>query len=504
MITLSGPALADVDRQSALYESLRRIHPRLAAKDPSIWGESAREEASIRLNWVDLPTSSRALLPIIANLSSTFGAFTNVILCGMGGSSLGPEVIAATYGKRIFILDSTDPDYLAHALDSEMSSTVIIIGSKSGSTLETSSQRLFFERHLVDAGLSPQKHIVIVTDPGSPLDTESRAQGYAVINADPNVGGRFSVLSAFGLVPSALCGAPIAELIESASKTKSAFLNDPSVVLDTAYLLTAVVQQYCGFTDDRSGLPGLSDWIEQLIAESTGKDGKGRLPVVTESAAAARAVGFGITFADGGDLNVVGDLGSQFIFWEWVTALVGAALGIDPFNQPNVTEAKEQSSSLLKEWNGRVPSLVPNSVEGELEFYGPTLQELLSQVEPDGYIAIMAYLDRIAQSDLAELRSIIAERTGRPVTFGWGPRFLHSTGQFHKAGQPNGVFLQISGECSENFLVPTKNYSFETLINAQCQGDGRALAARGYPVTRIHLRDRRSGVDELLALAKKI
>lgn len=489
-----------IDRESALYQNLHHASDRLARKDSSLWGPAAQAEASIRLNWVDLPHASLALLPVLEELKQKFAGTERLILCGMGGSSLGPEVIAATFKKELFILDSTDPDYLARALSGDFSRSVIIVGSKSGSTLETSSQKLFFEKLLSDKGLNPAEHMVVVTDPDSPLDIQARALGYTVINADPHVGGRFSVLSAFGLVPAALCGVDCAALLSDARAVRDQL----SAAVDVAYLLATQTKQYCGFTDSGSELPGLSDWIEQLIAESTGKDGTGRLPVVTESVAEARAVGFGITYSSGGDLDVVAPLGAHFIFWEWVTALLGVALAIDPFNQPNVTEAKEQSSALLSRWGGSVPVVEPTSSQGEIDIYGPTLTELIAQIPRDGYLAIMAYLDREGDRQLAELRSILASKTGRPVTFGWGPRFLHSTGQFHKAGQPNGVFLQISGECRHDFEVPGKGYTFRTLINAQCQGDGIALAARKYPTTRLHLRNRKAGLSQLLAEAKAL
>lgn len=501
---ITGRALEKVDRGSDLYRQLLSFHPRLAQKDPTLWGRAAEAEASIRLNWVDLPESSQELLPIIERAKESFQHCSHLILCGMGGSSLGPEVIAATYKRSIFIMDSTDPDYISHSLDSDLSRTLIIIGSKSGSTLETSAQRALFQELLAARGLDPTRHMLIVTDPGSPLDQSSRAEGFSVINADPHVGGRFSVLSAFGLVPSAFCGVDVGGILRDASLEKTHLLNDPSPVIDCVYLLLTQSRQYLGFTDSGSGLPGLSDWIEQLIAESTGKDGTGRLPVVTESVESACAAGFGITFAEGGDLNLVAPLGAHFIFWEWATALLGAALEIDPFNQPNVTEAKEQTASLLRQWGADAPQERPHTSDGALEYFGDELDRIVASVKPDGYIAIMAYLDRRGQSQLLELRRILEDKCGRPVTFGWGPRFLHSTGQFHKAGQPNGTFIQISGEPSVDLDVPGQIYSFETLLAAQCQGDGRALQARGYPVTRIHLRNRSAGVTELLEKAAKL
>ena len=517
---ISGPSLSAVDRESDLYRKLREAHTRIAQKDAQTWGSKASAEAAIRLNWVDLPEASQLLLPQISEIVEKFSAHSRVVLCGMGGSSLGPEVIALTYKRDIFIFDSTDPNYARHAIGDDLSTTVVVVSSKSGSTIETSSQRALFQSQFEAAGLNPIEHMLFVTDPGSPLDLEVRADGYSVINADPNVGGRFSVLSAFGLVPSALAGAPIGELLADASAEKSSFLADDQVILDVAYLLVDQAKQYIAFTDADSAVPGLSDWIEQLIAESTGKDATGRLPIATEDTARARIGGaFTVAFTSalagtsagtGADLTVEGSLGAHFIFWEWVTALMGAALTIDPFNQPNVTEAKEQTAACLAEWNNAVPVLSPTCTEKSVEVFGDgqslkdALATFIEDVKDGGYIAIMAYLDRRDDAKIAELRSILAQKSGHPTSFGWGPRFLHSTGQFHKGGQKNGSFLQITGETSVDYLIPGRGYSLRTLLFGQAIGDNRALATRKYPLLRLHLQNRSAGIDEILAAAKSL
>ena len=509
---ISGPALQSIDRESELYRKLRDTHPRIAQKDASTWGPKAAAEAAIRLNWVDLPESSQELLPEIAAVVEKFSARSRIVLCGMGGSSLGPEVIALTYKKEIFIFDSTDPNYALHAIGKDLSSTLVVVSSKSGSTIETSSQRALFQGQFEKAGLNPVDHILFVTDPGSPLDIEVRANGFTVINADPNVGGRFSVLSAFGLTPSALAGAPIAQLLADASAEKRAFLNDSQAILDVAYLLVTQADQYIAFTDAGSSVPGLSDWIEQLIAESTGKDGIGRLPIASEDIARARLGGaFTVAYAGtGADLVVEGSLGAHFIFWEWVTALIGAAIKIDPFNQPNVTEAKEQTAACLAEWNNVVPALTPACTEKSVEIFGDgqslkdALATFIEDVKDGGYIAIMAYLDRRDDAKVAELRAILAEKSGHPTSFGWGPRFMHSTGQFHKGGQKNGSFLQITGETSIDYEIPGRSYSLRTLLFAQAIGDNRALATRKYPLLRLHLQNRSAGIDEILAAARSL
>ena len=509
---ISGPITSQINRESDLYRLLLKAHSRIALKDPTTWGAKATAEAAIRLNWVDLPESSEALLPLINETVAKFAHCNRIVLCGMGGSSLGPEVIALTYKKEIFIFDSTDPNYARHALGNNLKTTVVIVSSKSGSTIETSSQRTLFQQSFQAAGLDPLRHMLFVTDPDSPLDREVRTSGFSVVNADPNVGGRFSVLSAFGLVPSALAGVPIAEILRDARSEKEGFLHSPEGIVDTAYLLLAQSRQYIAFTDNNSQVPGLSDWIEQLIAESTGKDGTGRLPIATESAQVA-SIGGALTVGFAGaetDLIVEGPLGAHFIFWEWVTALMGAGLKIDPFNQPNVTEAKEQTSACLAEWNNALPPLTPTVTEKSVDIFGDgqSLQDALAtfieDVKDGGYIAIMAYLDRRDDAKITELRAILANKSGKPTSFGWGPRFLHSTGQFHKGGQKNGSFLQITGETDLDFHLADKPFSLRTLLMAQAIGDNRALAARKYPLLRLHLQNRSAGIDEILAAAKKL
>ena len=511
MISIKGSAVSMIDRESKEYKSLQAFHERLKSKDSTIWGPEAQAEAAVRLNWIDLPESSRDLLPQFDALAAKHRDKSNVILCGMGGSSLGPEVIAQTFSKKLFVLDSTDPNYVGHALAFDLAKSVVVVSSKSGSTIETSSQRALFEGAFKDAGLNPVDHMVFVTDPGSPLDKQVREGGFTVVNADPNVGGRFSVLSPFGLVPAALIGVDVSVLLDNASDTKKVFFADSQTMCDIAYLLSFVSEQYVAYTDEGSGMPGLSDWIEQLVAESTGKNQVGRLPIVAETSHNGREGGaFTIAFAGNADLVVEGDLASQFIVWEWVTALVGAALAIDPFNQPNVTEAKAQTSALLEEWKGVLPTFTPDLTDGSVQVFGTgnsatdAITQMIAHIPTDGYIAIMAYLDRKDDAAIAELRAILADKSGRPVTFGWGPRFLHSTGQFHKGGQQNGFFLQITGDATKDIAIPGQSYGFKTLVAAQALGDGKALASRKYPLLRFNLTNRAAGISELLDAVKSL
>jgi glucose-6-phosphate isomerase len=498
---LSGKSAQDSNSQ--ITARLQAVTDKLAKKDSTLWGPAAAAEASIRLNWIDLPKSSRQLLPQLDALSAWARSnnLTEIVLCGMGGSSLAPEVIAATYKKKLTVLDSTDPLQIKLAIPSNLGNSLFIIGSKSGSTIETSSQKSFFENLLRSNGLEPKDHLVIVTDPNSPLDLDSRSKGYRVINADPNVGGRFSALSAFGLVPAALIGVDVSEMLDDADHASQEFSLPGSVPVEIAAKLFEFGNQFVTFCEENSPAPGLSDWIEQLIAESTGKDQTGRLPVVINSSTQNQ---FGLTvgFAQGNfDLIVEASLGAQFILWEWVTALLCFALEVDPFNQPNVTEAKEQTSIVLKSKQSLVDFksllMLENS---DYQIYSnrsvANLAEFLKQ--PVEYFAVMAYLTRGVDNKISDLQEFISGKSGKPTTFGWAPRFLHSTGQFHKGGQPNGGFIQITGESEIDLPVPGTDFTFNDLLMAQAIGDGVALRKRDYPFIQIHLKNRKAGISKLL------
>ena len=498
---LSGKSAQDSNSQ--ITARLQAVTDKLAKKDSTLWGPAAAAEASIRLNWIDLPKSSRQLLPQLDALSAwaRSNKLTEIVLCGMGGSSLAPEVIAATYKKKLTVLDSTDPLQIKLAIPSNLGNSLFIIGSKSGSTIETSSQKSFFEDLLRSNGLEPKDHLVVVTDPNSPLDLDSRLKGYRVINADPNVGGRFSALSAFGLVPAALIGVDVSEMLDDADHASQEFSLPGSVPVEIAAKLFEFGNQFVTFCEENSPAPGLSDWIEQLIAESTGKDQTGRLPVVINRST-QNGFGLRVGFAPGDfDLIVEASLGAQFILWEWVTALLCFALEVDPFNQPNVTEAKEQTSIVLKSKKSLVDFksllMLENS---DYQIYSnrsvANLAEFLKQ--PVEYFAVMAYLTRGVDNKISDLQEFISGKSGKPTTFGWAPRFLHSTGQFHKGGQPNGGFIQITGESEIDLPVPGTDFTFNDLLMAQAIGDGVALRKRDYPFIQIHLKNRKAGISKLL------
>lgn len=284
-IHTSGAARAAIDETvPALVHDL--VASRITSGDATLWGPAAEAEASVRLGWVEAVSVSRPLVAEIVALRADLNAkgVTRVVLAGMGGSSLAPEVIAQTAGVPLTILDSTAPGQVLAALDEGLADTVLVVSSKSGSTVETDSQRRTFEAAFRDLGIDPVERIVVVTDPGSPLDASAREAGYRVFNADPNVGGRYSALTAFGLVPSGLAGVDIDELLNEAEASLLEVAVDsaenPALRLGAAIAATNPRRDKLGLITDGTHIKGLPDWIEQLIAESTGKEGTGILPVV--------------------------------------------------------------------------------------------------------------------------------------------------------------------------------------------------------------------------------
>ena len=510
------------------------VASRLFAQDATLWGADAEAESRIRLSWVGLPRSSRPLVGEIAALreSLTADGLTHVVLCGMGGSSLAPEVICATAGKPLVVLDSSDPDYVRAALADDLEHSVVVVSSKSGSTVETDSQRRAYEQAFTDAGIDPTTRIVIVTDPGSPLDKESREKGYRVINADPNVGGRYSALTAFGLVPSGLAGVDVEALLDEAESVADVLAADddanPGLRLGAAMGGTDPLRDKLVLVDNGSGIVGFADWAEQLIAESTGKNGTGVLPVVVGGdddpevrwpAADVTVTRLVAEDSDGdapaadaaSEVRVGGALGAQLLLWEVATAVAGRLLGISPFDQPDVESAKKAARELLDQGTGSAaaPAATDGAIEiralggdgawlGDARTVPDALDALFAQLDADrGYVAVMAYLDRLADADLAECRVPLALRTERPVTFGWGPRFLHSTGQFHKGGPPLGVYLQVTATPKEDLAIPGREFTFGDFIASQAGGDAAVLADQGRPVLQLHLTDHDAGLAQL-------
>lgn len=526
-ISVSGAA-ADAVRRTVPALVADLVASGITAQDPVLWGPAAEEEAGKRLGWTEAVAVSRPLVAEIEALRDELEAagVRHIVLAGMGGSSLAPEVITRTARVDLTVLDSTEPGQVRAALGDRLEASALVVSSKSGSTVETDSQRRAYEQAFRDAGIDPTDRIIVVTDPGSPLDESARAAGYRVFNADPNVGGRYSALTAFGLVPSGLAGVDIAEILDEAETIELSLAIDtpdnPGLVLGAAIAATAPLRDKLAIVADGTHIVGFADWAEQLIAESTGKEGTGILPVVLDADApelgeslpdlqVVRLVddaGDSIFTHDrSGDIRVSGTLGAQLLVWEYATAVAGRLLGINPFDQPDVESAKVAARGLLDARPAPEPAaFVADGIEvrGTPEVIGAAsdlvsaVDVLLEELPANGYVSIQAYVDRVAHPEVAKLRDLIAARAGRPVTFGWGPRFLHSTGQFHKGGPAVGVFLQITQTPVDDLAIPERPFTFGQLIAAQASGDASVLAEHGRPVLTLTLTDPAANLGPLI------
>lgn len=525
-VILTGAAREAADRHVPALVG-EKFASRLFAKDHTMWGPAAEDESAKRLGWVDASEVSRPLVAQINELRDAFAAegVDRFVLAGMGGSSLAPEVITKTAGVELFVLDSTDPVMVQAALSKDIARTAAVISSKSGSTVETDSARRAFEKAFTDAGIDAARRMVVVTDPGSPFDESSREAGYrAVFTADPTVGGRFSAMTAFGLVPSGLAGVDLDALLDQVDEAAEVLREDEpenlGLLLGAAMGGTSPLRNKLLIQDLGSGIVGFADWAEQLIAESTGKDGTGVLPVVVAgevpelggTVASDVLPAFLVqedaeTVPDGDAVAVAGSLGAQMLLWEVATAVAGKLLGINPFDQPDVESAKTATRAVLAEKPEATPAVL---VDGSVEIRGAAdllenvdsltqaVEALLSKLPADGYVAVQAYFDRLTWTELEEARPLLAKTTGRPTTFGWGPRFLHSTGQFHKGGPGVGVFLQITADSDTDLEIPGIPFTFGELISAQADGDAQVLEEHGRPVLRLRLTDRETGVSQVL------
>ena len=497
-----------------------RFASRLFARDATLWGEAAQSEASVRLGWVDAHVRGEAVTAEAEALRAELAqqGVDRVILCGMGGSSLAPEVIAARSHAPLIVLDSTHPDQVRAALQ-DLERTAVVVSSKSGSTVETRSQLAACEAAFGEAGIAPSERIIVVTDPGSALQADAAVRGYRTFLADPEVGGRYSALTAFGIVPSVLVGADMRAVLAEASSAAGILSSDemsnPALQLAAA-LAAALPQRYlCGVYTRSAGevdaaAPPLADWIEQLVAESTGKDGRGVLPISLDPSAPELngrlpASELLVELRDGstnvedpawntGEPTIIvsGSLGAQFLLWEVATAALGRLIEVNPFDQPDVEAAKVAARAVLARGARGGPS-----AGGVLSASEP-LVWLTDAASADGYLVIQAYLDRFAEAPLVRLRAALATALGVPVALGFGPRYLHSTGQFHKGGPARGVFLQILDDTVADQPIPGEPGGFAALISAQAAGDRDVLAAQGRPVLTTTV----AGVAPLLAAAE--
>jgi glucose-6-phosphate isomerase len=504
-----------------------RVASRIAAKDFTLWGKPAEAESSIRLGWVNSASDSESLVAGILSLREEFlsKGVDRFVLCGMGGSSLAPEVITKTAGVPLVVLDSTNPEQVAQALSLDIEKTAVIVSSKSGSTVETDSQKRLFEKAFTDAGINKTDRIVIVTDPGSPMEQAAKADGYRIFNADPTVGGRYSALTAFGMVPSGLAGADIQQLLTDAKSAALALAKDTEsnpglqlgAVLANTHLSSARADKV-GIVEGKTSVHGFGDWAEQLIAESTGKDSLGVLPVVLENNApelAAHASDLVVariydvaTDAEANEVSVAGSLGEQFMLWEYATVIASRLIGINPFDQPDVESAKIAARGMLESRAEVTPAdSVVDGIEirqlGVAAFNGESVEDaiasLLGSLADDGYVSVHAYIDRENNAELAKIRSLLAAKSQRPTTFGWAPRFLHSTGQYHKGGPAQGVYLQIVSKPTIDIPVPGRDFTLGELIASQAAGDAAVLAEHGRPVLTLTITDVKKDIQNILS-----
>lgn len=525
-----------VDETLETLNEARVLH-RLWDRDHTLWADDPAE-ISNRLGWLDIAHRMEAKLPELQELASELrdSGYQQAVLLGMGGSSLAPELFANAFDSadgylKLSVLDSTDPDAILDVkakLDPE--TTVFVVSSKSGGTVETLSLFKYFHNWIADEQGEQQagQHFVAITDEGSKLAKLAQELGFrTLLLNDPELGGRYSALSHFGLAPAALLGLDVAELLRRAQRISGP--DDAQRALQLGAAMGRLAQEGRNKLTliTSAEIASFGDWVEQLIAESTGKEGKGILPIVGESllppedygddrlfvylrlaggthddAAVERLVAAGhpvITI----DLDSRYALGEQFMLWEVATAIAGHVMGIHPFNQPNVEAAKRKAKEMIAiyEERGSLPENI-TVVQGDgisvqdlvlpADSPAEALENFLDSAQSNGYVAVQAYVKPDPETDraLAGFRRYVAQRTGLAVTVGYGPRFLHSTGQLHKGDAGNGLFIQLVSQPQRDLPIPDEpgseesTISFGTLKVAQALGDARALQEAGRRVIR--------------------
>jgi len=513
------------------------VAARLWAKDHTLWSPTPLPELTDRLGWLHLPALMHRQVGSLGEFAEDVArdGIRDVVVLGMGGSSLAPEVFQRTFGSRegfprLTVLDSTHPaavQTVARRLD--LKSTLFVVSSKSGGTLETMSLFRYFWAATEAATGAPGRSFVAVTDPGSSLEALARERGFReIFGAPPDVGGRFSALSVFGLVPAALIGVDLEALFESA-KTEATASADLER-LGPGFELAAALAELCAAGRDKltfvtdPALASLPDWIEQLVAESTGKEGHGIVPVVGETLDEAASYGEDRVFLfleiEGSPLSgretlraaghpVIrcilknrSDLGCEFFRWEVATAMVGSALAIHPFDQPDVQLAKDLAKNVMAAQAGGTTDLAAPEVE-EPSSTADRLARSLETLNRGDYVAVQAFLPPSQDLDaaLARIRLVLSAGRSCATTVGYGPRFLHSTGQLHKGGPNNGVFLQLVDDASPEIAVPEMDTTFGQLITAQAAGDANALFQRQRRVERVVLGSRAASAVQEIAEA---
>ncbi len=522
---------------------------RLFEHDPTLWTEDRAQfdEIRNRLGWLDLPSSQ---LDMISGLESfrnlcLQAGFTDVFVLGMGGSSLAPEVFSLTFAKevptgqglRLQIIDTTNPDEIAWRESSvDLHKTVFIVASKSGSTSETNAAFHYFWQRLVDLHIEhPGDHFIAITDPGTSLETLAQNHKFiCTFKAPESVGGRYSAFTTFGLVPAALMGIDLSKMLGRAIEAQLACCRDVPYSQNPGLVLGLSLAEACKagqnkliFTSDETCKP-FGPWLEQLLAESSGKEGKGLLPVVSEPMLSPKVYTKDRIFIDMRvdnkseerlmALSEAGhpvirlrladtyDLAKQFYIWEYATAIFCAGIGVNPFDQPNVQESKANTKAVIKayEETGNLNEGNPIWENEQAGIYGKLAADLapasdlaqavrisLGTLQEGGFIAINAYLERTPEieSQLAILREKLVSYYHCPVTLGFGPRFQHSTGQLHKGGFPGGHFLVLTKDPKNDLQIPEEGMSFGILQRAQALGDMESLERNDRKVIRVHLKN---------------
>ena len=539
MKTQANPLAQGMIREGEIKLETLEFNTKFWAKDPTLWKQDKEHKEFIVkfLGWQKVyDWTLERIDQVLSFAQEAKQTFKHCVVMGMGGSSLAPEVFRTVFGKQagypeLIVLDTTNPDWVGSARERiEPATTLFIFASKSGGTVEPSSQFAYFYEEVKKAGIkNPGDNFIAITDPGTGLEKLAQEKNFRKTFLNPaDIGGRFSALSMFGIVPAAIMGVDVKKLLEIA-KEEAVTFGPQAPWADNAAVQLGALMGACATNQTRDKLTLLTPadfatfglWAEQLVAESTGKEGKGIVPVAGESLVpnfTYRDDRFFVHLSTGSDddkrvsayaktlaenempvltiyLNDKYQLGAMFLLWEIATAAAGAILAIDPFDQPNVQAAKTMTKDILAQLAaGDVPAevtapiLVSEDIKDQVKLQ--TLgQDVYSLLESNDYLAILPYVYPSADVEkaLLTLRDKIMSKTKRAVLFGYGPRYLHSTGQLHKGDGNNGVFLILSADPKEDINIPGQKYSFGQLCNAQALGDFQALQAKGRRVIKLHL-----------------
>ena len=563
--------LDDAVRATLARLDQERSIRRLWAREPAVWKAEPEHQRIIAnsLGWLDSPVQMRDRVIDLAEFADKVRGegYLHAVVLGMGGSSLCPDVCRLTFGTAegyldLHVLDSTSPASIASLTkEIEVAKTLFLVSSKSGGTVESLSfYKYFYDLVRQQKGVAAGENFVAITDPGTSLEKLAREQGFRrVFPGEPNIGGRFSALSNFGLVPAALAGVDIAKLLDrslemgNACSSETPIYHNPGVTLGVLLAEAAHAGRNKVTFIMSAGTYSFGDWVEQLLAESTGKEGKGLVPVIREYIGPPEAYGQDRVFvrmaiaeekkpmvvkrldaleAAGHpviriDLQDHYDLGREFFCWEIATATAGMLLGINPFDQPNVQESKDNTNRLLGEFrtHSRIPEAGPlGEFEGVKVFYDPpkgatldlagaspaeactrAVAAFLSRAREGDYLAFLPYLEpsSVHKASIQAVRLHLRDGMRLATTVGYGPRYLHSTGQLHKGGPAQGLFIVITADDQQDKPVPGEPYTFGILKQAQALGDYESLRSKGRPVIRFHLSAQiAAGIDQMTNLLK--